>query len=231
MRGGFIEMELTKIFYIWTFLFLSGMMIGTPGGTAYADVGGGQKMYEAKGCGSCHMTKGPNTDKSFEDKLSHKGPDLWFAGSKFKKEWLAKWLQAPKPIRTMAYNSIEKKNAGDHPKLSGKEADDVTDYLMTLTSKDVVTGTIKAKNDLMGKMVFEKKQGCYGCHLSKRGAKVAGGVTGPSLVDAGQRLQGDWIYTYLSKPQAVIPVKRMPTYSGVLTDAELKGLAAYVSNF
>ncbi len=224
-------MEWMRIFYLWTILFLSGVMIGSSGGTAYADAGGGQKIYEAKGCASCHLTKGPNTDKTFEDKLKHKGPDLWFAGSKFKKEWLAKWLQDPKPIRPMAYNSIDKKNPGGHPKLSGKEAGDVTDYLMTLTSKDVTAGVIKPKKDLMGKMVFEKKQGCYGCHLSKRTGKVAGGLTGPSLADAGQRLQGDWIYAYLKNPQALIPVKRMPTYAGILNDAEMKSVAAYVASF
>lgn len=224
-------MELTRIFYLWTVIFISGVMVGASAGTVYADAGGGQKIYEAKNCGSCHLTKGPNSDKTFEDKLNRKGPDLWFAGSKFKKEWLGTWLQDPKPIRQLAYNSIEKKNPGGHAKLAAKEAADVTDYLMTLTSKDVTTGVIKPKNDLMGKMVFEKKQGCYGCHLSKRGAKVAGGLTGPSLVDAGKRLQGDWVYAYLKNPQALIPVKRMPTYAGVLTEGEIKSLSAYVSSF
>ena len=219
------------LLYIIGALFLSAISVGFSGGTVYADAGGGQKIYDAKNCGNCHLTKGPNPDKTFEDKLKHKGPDLWFAGSKFKKDWLVKWLQDPKPIRQMAYNSVEKKNPGDHPQLPAKEAGDVTDYLMTLTSRDVAAGVIQPKNDLMGKMVFEKKQGCYGCHLSKRGAKVAGGMTGPSLVDAGKRLQGDWIYAYFKNPQAIIPVKRMPTYAGVLTEGEMKSLAAYVSSF
>ena len=224
-------MKLIKVYQKLTVVFFSMVFTLILAGTANADVAGGQKIFEAKECGACHLTKGPNQDKTFEDKLKRKGPDLWFAGSKFKKEWLVKWLQDPKPIRQMAYNSIEKKNPGDHSKLSGKEAGDMTDYLMTLTSKDVVAGTIKAKKDLMGKMVFEKKQGCYGCHSSMRGAKVAGGLTGPSLVDAGKRLQGDWIYTYLKNPQAIIPVKRMPTYAGILNDAEMKSVAAYVASF
>ncbi len=223
---------MNRIYNFLLMALLFSVVVAAPFmGTAQADVAGGQKIYEAKNCMSCHLTKGPNQDKTFEDKLKRKGPDLWFAGSKFKKEWLAAWLQDPKPVRQLAYNSIEQKNPGGHAKLAAKEAADVTDYLMTLTSKDVTTGAIKPKNDLMGKMVFEKKQGCYGCHLSKRGAKVAGGLTGPSLVDAGKRLQGDWVYAYLKNPQAIIPVKRMPTYAGVLTDGEMKSLAAYVSSF
>src|SRR3990167_2487220 len=142
-----------KNFNLLTGLFLSALFTGFAGASVYADVGAGQKIYEAKNCSSCHLTKGPNSDKTFEDKLKRKGPDLWFAGSKFKKDWLVKWLQDPKPIRQMAYNSVEKKNPGDHPQLPAKEAGDVTDYLMTLTSRDVAAGVIQPKNDLMGKMV------------------------------------------------------------------------------
>lgn len=224
-------MKWTRAYCILLVFSICAALIASSVRTVFADAGAGKNIYEAKDCASCHLTKGLNTDKTFEDKLKHKGPDLWFAGSKFKKEWLVKWLQDPKPIRQMAYNSIEKKNPGDHPKLSGKEAGDVTDYLMTLTSKDVVSGVIQPKKDLMGKMVFEKKQGCYGCHSSTRTGKVGGGLTAPSLVDAGQRLQGDWIYAYLKNPQALIPVKRMPTYAGILTDGEMKSVAAYVASF
>lgn len=225
-------MKWTKTHQLFIVFSLSVTFAIFSAGTVFADAAGGQKIYAGKNCASCHLTKGPNTDKTFGDKLKRKGPDLWFAGSKFKKEWLVQWLQDPKPIRPLAYNSIEKKNPGDHVKLSAKEAGDVTGYLMTLKSKDVVAGVIKPKKDLMGKMVFEKKQGCYGCHLSMRGAKkVGGGLTGPSLVDAGKRLQGDWIYVYLKNPDALIPVKRMPTFAGILTDADLKKLAAYIASF
>lgn len=192
----------------------------------------GKTIFASKKCGDCHQTVGPNTDKTFADKLRHKGPDLWFAGSKFKKEWLKEWLKSPALIRPMEYNSIEKKNPGDHPKLADTEGSDVTEYLMTLISKDVAGGVIKEGTpNIQGKLVFEKKQGCYGCHQVKKGAKMIGGMSGPSLVDAGKRLQGDWIYAYLKNPKALIPVKRMPTYEGILTDVNMKAVAEHITTF
>ncbi len=192
----------------------------------------GKSAFTSKNCGSCHLTTGPNTDKTFEDKLKRKGPDLWFAGSKFKKDWLVGWLKSPKPIRPMEYNSIEKKNAGNHGKLSDKEAADVTEYLMTLTSKDVVKGVVEdGKPNIQGKIVFEKKQGCYGCHSYTKAGKLFGGMSAPSFVDAGKRLQGDFIYAYLKNPKALIPVKRMPTYDGILNDNDMKAAAQYITTF
>ena len=192
----------------------------------------GKGIFASKKCGDCHLMAGPNTDKTFADKLNRKGPDLWFAGSKFKKDWLEGWLKNPKPIRQMEYNSIEKKNSGNHSKLSDKEAGDVTAYLMTLKSKDVAEGVIvDGKPNMQGQLVFNKKQGCYGCHPVAKAGKVVGGLSGPSFVDAGKRLQGDWIYAYLKNPKSLIPVKRMPTYAGILNDADMKNVAQYVTTF
>ena len=192
----------------------------------------GKGIFASKKCGDCHLMAGPNTDKTFADKLNRKGPDLWFAGSKFKKDWLEGWLKNPKPIRQMEYNSIEKKNSGNHSKLSDKEAGDVTAYLMTLKSKDVAEGVIiDGKPNMQGQLVFNKKQGCYGCHPVAKAGKVVGGLSGPSFVDAGKRLQGDWIYAYLKNPKSLIPVKRMPTYEGILNDNDMKNVAQYVTTF
>ena len=192
----------------------------------------GKSVFTSKNCGGCHLTTGPNTDKSFDDKLKRKGPDLWFAGSKFKKDWLAGWLKDPKPVRLMEYNSIEKKNPGNHPKLSDKDAHQVAEYLNTLKSKDVAEKVIEdGKPNIQGKIAFEKKQGCYGCHPVMKAGKVVGGLSGPSLVDAGKRLRGDWIYAYLKNPKALIPVKRMPTYEGILNDNDMKAVAQYITTF
>ncbi len=199
---------------------------------AAAGLAEGKNIFASNKCGDCHLMAGPNTDKTFADKLKHKGPDLWFAGSKFKKDWLNGWLKDPKPIRPMEYNSIEKKNPGNHPKLSDKEAVDVAEYLMTLTSKDVAKGAVEdGKPNIQGKLVFEKKQGCYGCHAVAKAGKVFGGLNGPSFVDAGKRLQGDFIYAYLKNPKALIPVKRMPAYTGILNDNDMKNVAQHMTTF
>lgn len=51
-------------------------------GNVLAGAAEGQKIFDAKKYGDCHLTKGTNTDKTFADKLKHRGHDLWFAGSK-----------------------------------------------------------------------------------------------------------------------------------------------------
>lgn len=199
--------------------------------TSHADAGKGKATFNAKNCGgACHQTAGPASEKTFADQLKKTGPELWYAGSKLKKEFVLKWLQDPKPIRPLAYNSLTAKNKGDHPKLSAGDAADVTDYLMTLKSGDVSAGAIKPGKNIQGKVLFEKKQACQACHQIEKRKKVAGGLVGPSLVDAGKRLQGDWIYAYFLKPKVFKPVKRMPVYTGIMSEPDMKNLAEYVSN-
>jgi len=195
-----------------------------------AGVAEGKQVFSAKNCGSCHQTEGPAREKTIEDQLAKKGPELWYAGNKFHKAFLQKWLADPKPIRGMEYYSLTKKNAGNHPKLAKGEADNVTEYLMTLVSPDFKAAGIKPKNAPQGRLLFEKKQGCYGCHEVKKGAKVMGGLTGPTMVGISERVQPDWIYAYLSNPKVFKPVKDMPTYAGILSDSEIKMLAAFVSS-
>src|SRR3972149_5134132 len=211
---------------------LTSAIIGFGVESSQADAAKGKGIFESKKCGgACHDTQGPATEKTFEDQLKKKGPELWYAGNKFKKEWLENWLQDPKVIRPLEYNSIEKKNPGNHPKLGKDEAGAVTDYLMTLTSKDVEAGVIQAKKNPQGKLAFEKKQACQACHQIEKTGKVIGGMVAPSLVKAGERLQGDWIYSYLKKPKVFKPVKGMPIYEGYLSDVDMKNIAAHVASF
>ena len=201
-------------------------------GNAWADSGAGKTAFGAQKCTGCHYTDGPAKEKSIADQLAKKGPELWYAGSKFQGAWLKAWLQDPKPIRYLAYNSLTDKNKGDHPKLSGGDAGNVADFLMSLTSKEVKAGKIKPKKSLKGKLIFNKKMPCTGCHqsASKKG-KVTGGRSGPSLVGAGKRLNPDWIYAYLKNPSHFKPFKAMPTFAGILKDKDLKNVSKHVGNF
>ncbi len=200
--------------------------------SAWADATAGKTAFAGKGCGDCHYTDGPAKEKTIDDQLAKKGPELWYAGSKFQKDWLGKWLQDPKPIRHLKFNSLTEKNAGDHPKLAGADAANVTDFLMSLTSDAVKAGVIKPKKNLKGKQIFIKKMPCSGCHQSPgRRGKVSGGLSGPSLVGAGERLNPDWIYAYLTTPNVFKPVKAMPTFAGILKDKDIKNVATHVANF
>ena len=204
------------------------VMASAPG---RADPAAGQETFMGQDCTACHYTDGPAKEKTIDDQLAKKGPELFYAGSKFRREWREGWLQDPQPIRPLAYNSLTEENPGDHPKLAVADAANVTDYLMTLTSDAVEAGVITPKRNPKGRQIFTKKMPCSGCHQYPARRKIAGGRSGPSLVDAGARLNPDWIYAYLKSPEVFKPVKAMPTFVGLLREKDMENVAAFVANF
>lgn len=192
--------------------------------------GADQALFDAKGCGDCHYTVGPAKEKTIDDQLAKKGPELWYAGSKFQEKWLTTWLADPKAIRLMAFNSLTEENKGDHPKLSTNEAKTISAFLMGLTSDAVEAGKVKVKKSAKGRLIFTKKMPCGGCHqyVGKR-KKVLGGRSAPSLIGAGKRLNPDWILAYLKNPSVFKPVKAMPVFVGVLSDKDMKSVASHVA--
>ncbi len=214
-----------------TATLLAAMVLALASGTAGADAGAGEEAFKAQDCVACHYTDGPAKEKTIDDQLAKKGPELWYAGSKFQKDWLQAWLQNPQPIRPMKYNSLTEENPGDHPKLGDGDAANVADFLMSLTSDAVQAGVVKPKNNPKGRLIFTKKMPCSGCHQYEGRKGVAGGRMGPSLVGAGKRLNPDWIYAYLLKPDVFKPVKMMPVFVGVLRENDMENVASYVANF
>ncbi len=215
---GYAIVSLTLVL---TFLFFTA----TPAG---AGADGGKAIFTAK-CASCHSITKPATRPTIEERLDEKGPALWYAGSKYKEGFIEGWLQNPTPIRGMEYNSLTEKAKGRHMALNSAEAGEVAAFLQGLTSPDVVEADIKPKATVRGRFIFQKKFGCYGCHTIRRGSKVVGGLTGPTLTGTANRLNPDWVYSYLKNPQTFTPVSPMPNYSGLLSEVKLKALCAYVS--
>ncbi len=191
---------------------------------------GGDAIFK-KNCASCHYTDGPAKEKTIADQLAKKGPELWYAGSKFQKAWLSDWLQKPVPIRPLKYNSIKDKNAGDHPKSSAADAAALTDYLMSLTSPAVKAGVIQPKESVQGRAIFTKKMPCTGCHTYPAKGQAQGGLSGPTLVGAGKRLNPDWINAYLANTKTFKPVRDMPDFAGVLNPKDIENVAAFVASF
>ena len=198
--------------------------------TAPSYAAGGDAIFK-KSCASCHYTDGPAKEKTIADQLAKKGPELFYAGSKFQKAWLAAWLQDPKPIRPMKYNSLTEKNTGGHPKSSAGDAAALTDYLMGLTSAEVKAGVIKPAESPQAKAIFNKKMPCTGCHEFSVKGELHGGKSGPSLVGASKRLNPDWIYAYLANIKVFKPVRDMPDFSAALSPKDMESVAAYLATF
>jgi mono/diheme cytochrome c family protein len=198
--------------------------------TAPSYAAGGDAIFK-KSCASCHYTNGPAKEKTIADQLAKKGPELWYAGSKFKKEWLVAWLQDPKPIRPLKYNSLTDANKGDHPKQSAGDAAATADYLMSLTSAEVKAGVIKPEANVKARKIFNKDMPCSGCHEYPAKDGVHGGKSGPSLVGAGKRLNPDWVNAYLANIKVFKPVRDMPDFSSALNPKDIESVAAYVATF
>ncbi|QSR89079.1 c-type cytochrome [Methylacidiphilum caldifontis] len=188
-------------------------------------------------CASCHALTKP-TDNSLERLWNRKGPDLYYAGLKFQKDWLVKWLQQPTVIRpagefylkhiktTPKGDEIDPSTLSAHPKLSPTEAQVVADTLMNFKPEGLLTAA-KFKNEpinpTIGAMFFGKLRGCSSCHATKEGG---GGLSGPELFDAGDRLQGDFVYSFIEDPQKFEPHIWMPQLD--LAEADLQRLTSYL---
>ncbi len=215
-----------------TYTALLGVLIlAISTGAARADAAAGEETFKAGGCAGCHYTDGPAKEKTIDDQLAKKGPELWYAGSKFQQEWLQAWLAKPDPIRPMAYNSLTEKNPANHPAISGDDAANVTEFLMGLTSDAVEAGKVKPKKNPKGRLIFTKKMPCSGCHQYESKKGLTGGLMGPTLAGAGNRLNPDWILAYLMQPEVFKPVKMMPVFVGILREKDMQNVAAYVANF
>jgi len=201
-------------FRLVLFAVASGVLVSlTPSGRAIAQ--DGIAIVERE-CASCHNMTGP-APVTLAELLERKAPDLFYAGSKFNREWLARWLQNPTVIRrsgVMFLNHIVNEDGKDRvneatvspcaAKLTAEEAEAVTNYLMTLTDRAMKTGVVdglqkhskhKAYN------LFSKRMPCIGCHRITFAKKERGGISGPDLTNAGERLNPDWIYARIKNPQ------------------------------
>ena len=76
---------------------------------------------------------------------------------------------------------------------------------------------------MLAEMNFVKFKGCASCH---RVAPDFGGVSGPQLYGATERLRPEFLASYISDPQAWDPVAPMPGYD--LPDIEVAKLIRYL---
>ena len=194
---------------IFLYLFVGGWIFCNPT-LSHAS------LIQEKKCSECHRLSNDEAEKS--------GPDLFYAGNKYQASWLNQYLQNPITIRSAG--GIEDSgflkgipaNSKKHIALPKEEAEQISQELMVLTPFDLpkevdrlepLTNGQKAKI----KYQFERTFSCISCHQSLNLAgKVRGGISGPSLVNAGNRLQASWIASWLKSPKIFTNKSRMPIY-------------------
>ena len=170
-------------------------------------------LIQEKNCVSCHRFSQKENEK--------KGPDLFYAGNKFKIPWLEKYLQNPVTLRKAGTihnpDFLKGEHENKHPSLLKEEAEKITQELIEMTLPDLpvedIQNTLTKAQKAKTKYEFERTFSCISCHQSLNLAgKPRGGISGPSLVNAGNRLEANWVAIWLKNPKTFSQKSRMPVY-------------------
>ncbi len=171
-------------------------------------------------CATCHNLKGP-APTSLKALWQRKGPDLFYAGNKYRHDWLVTWLQKPVRIRPAGmfyrdhikpgpkHDVVDESTLKPHLRLNKADAMAVADALMTLKAHSnlVASEKLTPAPSPIGEMMFDKIYGCMACHQIEPGF---GGMSGPEAYTAGKRLQAPFMLSYIKNPQAWDPKIWMP---------------------
>lgn len=199
---------------------LAGGLAFALAGQAHAD----GAATAAADCGGCHALAAPDfAALGIGERLERQAPPLFYAGNKYREGWLEQWLQAPQAITPAGYfpnAAITTTPEGDvldpealyrHDALDAASAKAVADYLMGLRPYDDLTaavdytpGTVAQR---MGSMDFRKFKGCNSCHQD---VADEGGLSGPTLYNAWERLQPEYMVSFIADPGAWDPNTIMP---------------------
>jgi len=189
-------------------------------------------------CASCHALQGP-APSTLAALWRRKGPDLFYAGNKYRREWVEAWLQNPKRIRPagMFYmdhiksgpkrDLVDKSTLSEHIKLNAAEAKAVATALTSLKANSALIKAesydTDASSGSLGEMMFEKIYGCAACHQIEPGY---GGLSGPEIYTAGKRLTPEFMLSYIRSPQAWDPKIWMPNKH--VPEANIQTLVKYI---
>lgn len=208
--------------------FLIGLFLLIAGGWC-AGAEASSELVKEKRCDTCHRFSKNETEKP--------APDLFFAGNKFQKKWLKKFLRQPETIRLAGHTRDpgflkgEPQYTGPHPALNSKEAQEITDHLMSLKilkdNPPPELPVLSKGTRVRVKILFERDYSCIACHQSYNLAlQPRGGVSGPSLIDAGRRLRPEWVYQWLKNPRQFTTRGRMPLYT--FDEETLRKMTQYI---
>lgn len=191
-------------------------------------------------CGSCHaLTKPDFAALGVGERLARRAPPLYYAGNKYRQEWLQQWLQEPKRLYQAGYfpnAAVKSTETGEvpdtaalpaHPALKAGVAAEVARHLMTLRAHDdLIAATAYTEGKVaqrIGAMDFRKFKGCDSCHQDAAGE---GGFSGPVLYNAWERLQPAYMASFIHDPRAWDPNTIMPRME--MSDAAVNKLVDYI---
>ena len=170
----------------------------------------GKKLFIKLGCHGCHLVDGYQKERKV-------GPSLLRIASKVDPSWLVRWIKKPKnylPKTRMPFFSIS-----DDQTLA------ISAYLWDVSEKGYqVAEKFQGGDPAKGKKLFETV-GCQACH------KVNGNgeLFGPDLTRIGQKVNPDWLVSWIRNPDEYNPESIMPNLR--LTLDQASDITAYLLQF
>ena len=170
----------------------------------------GKRLFVELGCHGCHLAEG----YAQEAKV---GPRLNRIKSKADPSWLYRWVKKPRDYLP--------KTRMPEFKFDEKDALGVTAYLLAASENNYELPEKFESGDAdKGKKLFESV-GCEGCHqLNGKGETFA-----PDLSRIGNKVNADWLVTWISSPHNYNAKSRMPDLR--LNVSQASDIASYLIQF
>jgi len=194
-----------------------------PGITATASAA--ETLVRAQ-CVACHqLEQAGSPDLDPAERALRLAPPLYYAGNKYRQDWLARWLADPARLWPAGYfspahtvtgpdgDTVDKTSLHEHLRLSARDAEEVAAYLMSLRGKDDLAAEVDYEPATvamrMGQLDFRRFKGCNACHQDEEGT---GGLSGPELYTAWERLNPDYLVSYIADPTRWERTALMPVF-------------------
>ncbi len=172
----------------------------------------GIKLFQELGCYGCHETEGFGRDK-----YRMIGPDLIEISSKVNAAWLVDWLMGPKhfrPTTRMPDFMLEEQDA----KAIAAYLWQHSEWFMPVEREEFDEEMIDE-----GAYIFESV-GCLACHSD---VEEEGRIHGPNLARVGEKINYEYLVSWLLNPKAHQSRTRMPNLR--LDEESATLLAAYLT--
>ena len=178
-------------------------------------------------CVQCHRLEG-----TADSRFNLRAPDLIWAGSKYQRSWLIRWLTGKEaPLYVKGYRWDLTDVPAKHPMVTEGEANAIADYFaehhkdprVTVGAFDLSKVT---KFDVAFGGVAYKAHACLGCHTIEENGKLIGGQQSAALQKSGQRYDKDWLFRFGLNPQDFVP--HSGEFLADATEPQLRAVIGYL---
>lgn len=219
-------MKRSRLVWVGIALLALASETGSPG-LSYASDQARAKDIIQQTCVQCHRLEG-----TADSRFNLRAPDLIWAGSKYQRPWLIRWLTGKEaPLYAKGYRWDMTEVPSKHPMVTESEANAIADYFAE-HNKDprVIIGAFNlskvTKFDVAFGGVAYKAHACLGCHTIEENGKLIGGQQSAALQRSGQRYDKDWLFRFGLNPQDFVP--HSGEFLADATEPQLRSVIGYL---